>query len=83
VCSTSSQFTTLTGRGETSSPSTLLDKKEEGNSPLVGNIPLRGMESASRVASDITNAIDAQRIEMDEKERTLGMMKKAMVSVSN
>ena len=57
------------------------EKQETGNIPLlVGTNPLRGMESASQVASDITNAIDAQRIEMDEKERTLGMMKKAMVS---
>ena len=36
------------------------------------------MESASQVATDITNAIQAKKHEMDEKKKSLEMMKKAM-----
>ena len=39
------------------------------------------MDSASQVASDISNAITAQKLEIDEKKRTVDMMKKAIVSV--
>ena len=38
------------------------------------------LESASQVASDITNAIQAKKQEIDEKKKSLEMMKKAMVS---
>ncbi|XP_057311597.1 centrosomal protein of 131 kDa-like [Hydractinia symbiolongicarpus] len=36
------------------------------------------IDSASQVASDISNAITAQRLEIDENKRTVDMMKKAM-----
>ena len=38
------------------------------------------LESASQVANDISSAITAQKMEIDEKKRTVEMMKKAIVS---
>ena len=38
------------------------------------------LESTSQVANDISSAITAQKMEIDEKKRTVEMMKKAIVS---
>ena len=37
------------------------------------------MDSASQVATDISNAISAKKLEITEKKHSLEMMKKAMV----
>ena len=38
------------------------------------------MESASQVASDISNAIAAQKEELDDRKRSVNMLQKAIVS---
>ena len=37
------------------------------------------LDSASRVASDISNAISAQKEELDDRKRSVNMLQKALV----
>ena len=39
------------------------------------------LDSASLVASEISNAISAQKVELEERNKTVEMLQKAMVSV--
>ncbi len=40
-----------------------------------------GIDSASQVASDISNAISAQKAELDDRKRSVNMLQKALVSL--
>uniref|UniRef100_A0A7M5XME1 Uncharacterized protein n=2 Tax=Clytia hemisphaerica TaxID=252671 RepID=A0A7M5XME1_9CNID len=77
ICSSTSQLTLVSQPPHDETSTTLLDDEKQSIYKPKKYDDLN-IDSASQVASDITDAINTQRMEMDEKERTLGMMKKAM-----